>query len=360
MKAALISLESVSSKMTLEAMDQYFDSVDSLNIKKMDVSLGIGEQRVYFNDRRVGNYDCIYAKGSFRYAPLLRSVTSALSSSSYMPIKADSFTIGHDKLLTHLALQLHKIPMPVTYLASSPNGAKGILKKINYPIIMKFPHGTGGKGVLYADSFASASSMLDALVTLRQPFLIQEYVETGGIDIRALVIGDRVVAAMKRKAELREKRANIHTGGKGEGFTPDSKITKMAINTARSIGADICAVDMLESVKGPVVIEANLSPGLQGITASTGVNVADKIAKFLYEKTKEFIDRKKGKDTSKIFTDLGISTENKRSQEIISNLDIRSDRIVLPKVVSDITGFNEQDEVILRVKRGRLVVERFS
>ena len=110
--------------------------------------------------------------------------------------------------------------MPDTYVVSSIEAAKKILKQVKYPIILKFPHGTQGKGVMIADSFAAASSMLDTIESLKQPFLVQEYVETEGSDIRAFVVGDKVVAAYKRKAAIGEKRSNIHAGGKGEPIVP--------------------------------------------------------------------------------------------------------------------------------------------
>ena len=108
-----------------------------------------------------------------------------------------------------------------------------VLKKVNYPIIMKFPKGTQGKGVMVADSFAGASSLLDALDFLKQPFIIQEFIETDGSDVRAIVIGDKVVASMARRAKEDEKRANIHAGGKGEAITLDSHTKKIAIDTAK-------------------------------------------------------------------------------------------------------------------------------
>jgi ribosomal protein S6--L-glutamate ligase len=358
MKAALISLGSKSSQWTIDAMKKYFEVVDSVELKELEVNLGKGKLEVLYKAKPLPKYDCVYAKGSFRYAPLLQSITRALYNTCYMPIKPDAFAIGHDKLLTHLALQYYKIPMPETYLASSPQAAKKILEKVNYPITLKFPHGTQGKGVMFADSFASASSMLDALETLKQPFLIQEFVETGGIDIRAIVVGNKVVAAMKRKAVFGEKRANIHAGGKGEACILDAHTKKIAVDTAKSIGAEICAVDMLESIKGPQVIEANLSPGLQGITEATDVNIADKIAKFLYEKTKEFTEKGKKTEATKIFEDLGIPTTEKDTQQIVTNLDIRSNKILLPKVVNDIAKFSEKEDVVIKVHKGRIVVEK--
>ncbi len=358
MKAALISLGSKSSKWTVDAMRKHFDVADDINLKNIEVNLGVGKLDVLYNGQPLPKYDCIYAKGSFRYAPLLRSITRALSPPTYMPIKAGTFTIGHDKLLTHLALQLYKTPMPITYLASSPKGAKKILEKVNYPIIMKFPQGTQGKGVMYADSFASASSMLDALSALRQPFLIQEYIETGGVDIRALVVGDKVVASMKRKAVPGEERANIHMGGKGEACILDSHARKIAIDAAQSIGADICAIDILEGPKGPLVIEANLSPGLQGITEATKIDVADKIANFLYQKTKEITESGKKTTASNILEEVGRKSDENVIEEIITNLDFRGDRILLPKLVTDMSNFDEKKEVIIRVKKGKVVIEK--
>jgi ribosomal protein S6--L-glutamate ligase len=356
MKAALISLGSESSEWTIKAMNKYFGGVDSIDIRNIEVNLSSGKSVVLYNGKPLGEYDCIYAKGSFRYAQTLRAVTGAFYPTTYMPIKAGTFTIGHDKLLTHLFLQQYKIPMPTTYLTSSPTAAKKILKKVNYPIIFKFPSGTGGKGVMYAESFAAASSLMDALETLRQPFLIQEYIETGGEDIRTIVVGDSVVAAMKRKAIIGEKRANIHAGGEGEAFMPDAHMKKIALEAAKAIGADICAVDLLEAVKGPVVVEVNLSPGLQGITKTTGVDVADKIAKYLYKRTKEITEKGTKKEAGEIMKEIAV--EKGKEQQIVTNLDFRGERILLPKLITAMGKFNDKDEFVVKVKKGKIEIER--
>ncbi len=357
MKSALISLGSESSKWTIKEMDKYFDSVDNIDLRNIEVNLSSGKSDVLYNGKPLGKYDCIYAKGSFRYAQTLRAVTGVFYPTTYMPIKAGAFTAGHDKLLTHLFLQQAKIPIPTTYLTSSPTAAKKILQKVNYPIIFKFPSGTGGKGVMYAESFAAASSLMDALETLRQPFLIQEYIETEGEDIRTIVIGDKVVAAMKRKAIIGEKRANIHAGGEGEAFLPDAHMKKIAVEAAKVIGAEICAVDMLESVKGPLVVELNLSPGLQGITKATGVNVADKIAKYLYEKTKEFTEKGTKKGAGEIMKEIAVE-KGAKEQQIVTNLDFRGERILLPKLVTEMGKFNEKGEFVIKVKKGKIEIER--
>lgn len=357
MKSALISLGSRSSLMILSEMQKCFDSVDNIDLRDLEVNLGNGRLSVLYDGKPLPQYGCIYARGSFRYAPLLRSITLTLSENSYMPIKADTFTIGHDKLLTHLLLQQHNIPMPRTYLASSPRAAKKILNEINYPIVLKFPKGTQGKGVMFAESFAAASSMLDALFALKQPFLIQEYIETEGKDIRAIVAGEQVIASMRRIAVRGELRANIHAGGTGEPCELDSNARKIAIDTAKSIGADICAIDMLESARGPLVIEPNLSPGLRGITKATGMNVAEKIAKCLLEKAQDYSEEEKDKATSEIFEALGIE-EKPINHQIISNLEFRADRILLPKIATQISKFNSSDEAVIKIEDGRVIVER--
>jgi len=357
MKAALISLGSLSSKWTAEAMDRHFDSVDMLDIRKIEINVGAKKDTVLLYDGNpIDSYDCIFAKGSFRYASLLRAVTGFLQDSTYMPIKDNSFTLVHNKLLTHLVLQQADIPMPITYLTPTAAAAKKLLEKINYPIVMKFPEGTQGKGVMFADSFASASSVLDALHSLKQPFIIQEYVETGSTDIRAIVVGDKVVASMQRIAVHGEKRANLHAGGQGEAVELDAHTHRIAVKAAHAMGAEICGVDILHGVSGPTVIELNLSPGLQGIKKATGIDVAEYIAKHLAKQTKEFkstgVDEKK----DKIFQDLGL-TEN-GAKEILVNVDLRGNRILLPDIVNDLAKFGEEDEVVVKVSDGKVCIEK--
>ncbi|MBW2971940.1 ATP-grasp domain-containing protein, partial [Candidatus Woesearchaeota archaeon] len=215
MKAAIISLGSVSSKWTFEAMQKYFESVDDVDLKDLEVDLGGKKHVVLHKGKKMKEYDCVYLKGSFRYLQILNAVAGALAGGTYMPIRPKAFTTGHDKMLTHLALQRNNIPMPETYISANPGGAKQLLEKLSYPIVMKFPSGTQGKGVMFADSYISAASVLDAFSALNQPVIIQKYVETGGKDIRVIVVGDKVAAAMERQAIEGEKRANIHAGGKG-------------------------------------------------------------------------------------------------------------------------------------------------
>ena len=174
------------------------------------------------------------------------------------------------------------------------------------------------------------------------------------------MIGDKVVASMKRTAVVGEKRANMHAGATGESVLLDDQTKKIAIRTAKSIGAEICAVDILETVKGPVVIEANISPGLRGITSVTKIDVADKIAKYLFDKTKDFTEKGRTTETSKMLVDLDVKEAGKPvEQQIVTNLDFRGERILLPKIITNIAKFEEKDEVVVKASKGRISLEKF-
>jgi ribosomal protein S6--L-glutamate ligase len=361
MRAAIISQGSVSSKWTAEAMKKYFDSVDIINLKHIEISFTGKKQEILYKGEHIKDYDAIYAKGSFRFANLLSALTSMLAKDTYLPICESAFTIAHDKLLTQLKLNAANIPMPKTFLTSTVIAAKEILKKMNYPVIMKFPKGTQGKGVMFADSRASAMSILDALTALKQPVIIQEYIETDGTDIRAFVIGNKVVAAYKRISLDDDKRSNIHQGGKGESIVLDAKTKKIALSAARIIKADICGVDILESSKGPVVLEVNLSPGLQGVTKYSKVDIADKIAKFIFEeaqKQKEIGTKQKSKS---LMVDFGIEDSAKKDDwnELITTMDFRGERMLLPNAITKKINFNDTEEVVFKFKKGKLIIEKF-
>jgi len=357
MKAAVLSLESESSKWTIEAMKKYFDEVDALNIRYIEISMSGKKAEILYKGKPMGSYDCILAKGSFRYANLLKSLTLLINGSAYMPISDRAFTFAHDKLLTQLEFQRNNIPMPTTYLASTIVAARSILERLNYPIIMKFPQGTGGKGVLFAESFASASSILDALSSLRQPFIIQEFMQTNGTDVRAFVIGDEVVAAYQRKAKSNEARSNIHSGGTGEAIELSEETKRIALKAAQSLGAEVCGVDILMTHKGPMVLELNLSPGLQGITQYTGIDVADKIARFLYDKTKEKKSLTQKKDADVVLS--AIDKADKKGDSLITSIDFRGGRVLLPEMICKLANFKEDEDYEFIVKNGEIIVKKF-
>lgn len=366
MRAALIAGNSKSSQWTYDAMDKYFDEVDHLYIKFIDINFSGKKAEILYKGEPIStHYDCLFIKGSFRYAQLLRAVTALYSAEPdvFLVYDSSAYTIAHDKLLTQLVLQQKNLPMPRTYLSATVEAAKNVLSKINYPIIMKFPQGTQGKGVMFADSFASASSILDALDALNQPFLVQEYIETNSSDVRMFVVGNEVVAAMRRKGKGVDKRANIHAGGVGEAFIPSAEMKRMSIEAAKALGAGVCGVDILEGPMGPMIIEVNISPGLQGITAATKVDVADKIAKYLHTQTLAITENKKAVKTKEMMDELDVTSKESRvngqDQELIMQLDFRGTRILLPEVVSKVASFKDEDSVQLVLSKDKVEIKKF-
>lgn len=356
-RAAIISLGSKSSQWTYTAMQKYFDEVDSLDLRKIEVNLEKDRFEVLYASKPLREYDCIYAKGSFRYEAILRALTSAMHKKCYMPLTPQAFTAGHNKLLTHLECMESNIPMPRTYLASSTEAAKNMLDSLPYPLVIKFPHGTQGKGVMFADSHSTAVSILDALSVLKQPILLQEYIETEGTDIRAIVVGDKVAASMYRKAEKGDVRANIHAGGKGIPCMLDSKAKKIALDTAQAIGAEICAVDILESPRGPLMIEINLSPGLQGITDATNIDVADKIARHLFNRTMEIEHAGEKMDSDRMLEEFSLEKTH-LIQNMIVNAEMRGERLLLPKLITKLSDINLNDEISISAKKGSVEIKK--
>ena len=356
MKAAIISLGSKSSLWTYEAMKKYFETVDFLDLRLFEVNFSGDKAEILYEGNLLKNYDCIYAKGSFRYSSILANITARLHKKTYMPLTPESFTLGHDKLLTQMEFQKYNIPMPRTYLASTIEAAKKNLEKMNYPIVMKFPKGTQGKGVMFAESYSSASSILDALSALKQPFLLQEFIDTDGSDIRALVVGEKVIASMKRKSNVNEDRANIHAGGKAEAVILNDKIKRISIKAAKSIGAEICGVDILEGNKQPVVLEVNLSPGLQGISTVSENDIPDRIAKYLYEQTMKRKDSKKKQESKELMQDIDVNN----TKELITNVDFRGERILIPEIITKMSKIKDSDTIQLKSSDGKIEVEKLK
>jgi ribosomal protein S6--L-glutamate ligase len=349
--------------MIVTALSNYFDTVDHINLKEIEISIsGTERTTLTYRGKSLPTYDCMYIKGSYRYGMLLRSITQYFENEkTYIPIHAESFIIVNDKLLTHLELDKSRIPMPKTYVVATVESAKISLPKMKFPIIIKLPQGTHGKGVMMVDTIASAKGLLDTLSTLNQPFLIQEFVECGGEDVRCFVVGDQVVASMKRKAAGEDIRSNLHSGGVAEKFEASPAMKEIAVKAAKQLGCDICGVDILETPQGGVVIEANVSPGLQGITKASGIDVAGVMAKFLYEKTKEKLDGNKEagkKILEQEITYVNTPVNNSPTQDIIVKLDFRGNRILLPESAMKLSGFTPENDYIMRVGKGKLELKR--
>lgn len=355
MKLAIISLFGPSSNKIAEQAEQFFDEVDHLNLKKMEVHAE-KDLKVLYQGKPIKDYDCVYIRGSFRYALLQRSIARALYQKCYQPMHPRAFTIAHNKFLTMLEMQKKQVPIPKTCFAATDEEAKKSLKNLKFPIIIKTPSGTQGKGVMFADSESSAKSLIDALGSFKQAYILQEYIETDSVDIRAIVLKDKIVASMKRKGSIDEARANIHAGGQGLPYELDMEAEQIAIRAAKAVGAEICAVDLLESGK-PYVLEVNLSPGLK-ISDIIKKNIAKEIAKFLAEQTKEFLKTKQSTDYKKIIKDLETESKNGNAKEMITTLDIKAGIIKLPRITTKISGFDIDEDVVIKAQKDKIIIKK--
>lgn len=292
MRIAIISLGGRTSKLIARKCRSYFDRVDELDLKEIEVRLSNEGVCVSHLKKELEGYDCIYIRGSYRYALLQKSISRALQGQAYLPIKSKAFSVGHDKYLSLLELQKNNVSIPKTYYAATKKIALRILEdSVDFPVIIKLPEGTHGKGVMMAESIVSAKTILDALSEFNRPYIIQEFVKTkGSSDIRAIVVGNKVLASYVRVAANNDFRSNIHSGGRREKHILTKEQERLALMSAMAIGADICGVDIL-NCDNPSVIEVNLSPCLDGIDGVVDFDLSEEVAKFLYEKTKKFKKR---------------------------------------------------------------------
>ena len=196
---------------------------------------------------------------------------------------------ARDKLGTMQALSASNVPIPLSSAARTPSSISEIINLVNgVPIVVKLVEGTHGDGVVLAETKKAAESLLSAFHQLDADFIVQSFIkEANNEDIRAVVVNGEVVAAMKRTASPDEFRANLHKGGSAEPIKLNDTEEKVVIAAARSLGVDVAGVDFLRTETGPLVLEVNISPGLQGIETVTSINVAEKIisyAKYLCDR----------------------------------------------------------------------------
>jgi len=190
---------------------------------------------------------------------------------------------SRDKLRSLQLLSRKGIGLPVTGFAHSPDDIEDLIRMVSgAPLVIKVLEGTQGIGVVLCETEQAAESVIEAFMGLKQNIMVQEYIkESGGADIRCLVVGDKVIAAMKRQAKPGEFRSNLHRGGSASliRITPEERST--AIRAAKIMGLSVAGVDILRSNHGPLVMEVNSSPGLEGIEVTTGRDIAGLVIGYL-------------------------------------------------------------------------------
>ncbi|MGB5584997.1 MAG: 30S ribosomal protein S6--L-glutamate ligase [Gammaproteobacteria bacterium] len=202
-------------------------------------------------------------------------------------------TRSRDKLRSAQLLARKGIGMPVTGFAHNPDDIQDLLKEVGgAPLVIKLLEGTQGIGVVLAETQKAAESVVQAFMGLKANIMVQEFIkEAGGSDLRCFVVGEKVVASMKRQGPEGEFRSNLHRGGNASlvRLTPEERST--AVRAARIMGLEVCGVDLLRSNHGPVVMEVNSSPGLEGIEKASEKDVAGTIIQYLEKRVVEVANR---------------------------------------------------------------------
>lgn len=272
-----------------EAAKERGHDAQVINYLRCYMDITSHKPQVLFRGEPVTGFDAVIprigASHAFYGASVVRQFEMAGTFSSN---ESQAINRAHDKLRQLQLLSRAGIGLPVSGFANDVQDIDGILDLVGgAPVVVKLLEGTQGKGVVLAETRKAAESVIGAFRELDADILVQEFIkESKGTDIRALVVGKRVVAAMERRAAAGEFRSNIHRGGTATKvkLTPEERST--AVRAAKTIGLAVAGVDMMRSNHGPVVLEVNSSPGLEGIEESTNVDVAGKIIEYLEKNAK--------------------------------------------------------------------------
>lgn len=255
-----------------------------LDTLKFAIDLERGTPDLYFKQKQLSHYDAVLPRIG---ASITYFGTAVVRQFQEMDVfcanTAHGILNSRDKLRSLQILSRHNIGIPRTIFVRDKNDVLPAIERVGgAPVVIKLIEGTQGIGVLLADTVKQAESIIELLQSQKQNVLIQKFVaESKGKDIRAFVVGDQVVAAMRRTAQGQEFRSNVHRGGVAEPVDLDESYVQTAIRCTQILGLSVAGVDMLEGKDGPQVMEVNSSPGLEGIETSTGLDVAGAVIDYI-------------------------------------------------------------------------------
>lgn len=262
----------------------------------------------------------------------------------YTPNTSAGIRNSRDKLHAHQILARHRIRMPATTFVRDRADVLPAIERVGgAPVVIKLLEGTQGIGVMLAPDLSVAQAMIETLQATRQNVLVQEFIaESSGSDVRAFIVGDQVVGAMRRSSGSGDFRSNLHRGGTSEPVTLEPAYAAAAVRSAQIMGLGIAGVDMLESDRGPLVMEVNSSPGLQGIEKATGRDIARVIIDFV--------------DNQVAFPELDVRQRLSVSRGYgVAELLVREDGSFIGRSLGQI-GLTERDITVLTVQRDTWVI----
>lgn len=268
----------------MEAAEQRGIKAKVLNTLKFAIDLAEGEPDLYYRSKQLSDYDGVLPRIG---ASITYFGTAVVRQFEQMDVFCANSSAGisnsRDKLRSLQILSRHQIGIPKTTFVRDRKDILPAIERVGgSPVIIKLLEGTQGVGVILAENVKVAEAIIETLQSTKQNVLVQQFVaESRGKDIRAFVIGDRVVAAMRRVAVGNEFRSNVHRGGQTEAVVLDETYAETAVRAAQIMGLRVAGVDMLEGANGPQVMEVNSSPGLEGIESATKLDIAGAIIDYM-------------------------------------------------------------------------------
>jgi ribosomal protein S6--L-glutamate ligase len=347
MKLAILSRSprAYSTRRIKEAAQQRGHECKVLDTLKFGIFLEHHKPWLTFRGKRLSSYDAVVprigASITFYGTAVVRQFEQA---GIFCLNNSAAISVSRDKLRSLQALARHDIGMPQTaFVRDKHDVLRGIEQVGGAPVIIKLLEGTQGVGVILAESNKVAEAIVEAFAGLQQNVLIQKFVaESKGKDVRAFVIGDRVVAAMRRSAVGTEFRSNVHRGGTTQAVDLPEDYQRTAVHAAQIMGLKVAGVDMLEGVSGPQVMEVNSSPGLEGIEGATGVDVAGAMIEFLEREVR--------------FPDVDIRQRlTLKSGYGVAEVPIQARSELAGKTLAE-TGLRDRDVLVLSILRQGLTI----
>jgi ribosomal protein S6--L-glutamate ligase len=281
-----------------EAAEERGHELDIIDTLRCYMNIASRRPEVYYNGEKLQGYDAVIPRIGASVTFYGTAVLRQFEMMGVYPLN-ESVAIGRsrDKLRSMQLMARDGIGLPVTTFAHDAKQTEEVLKLAgDAPLVIKLLEGTQGLGVVLADTNRSAKSVFEAFRATNTNILIQEFIkEAGGTDIRAIVVGGKVIAAMKRTGAEGEFRSNLHRGGSAQVVKLSSEERATAVRAAKSMGLNACGVDMLRANHGPVIMEVNSSPGLEGVEKATGLDIAGKMIEFLEKNYANGTTRTKGR-----------------------------------------------------------------
>ncbi len=300
MKIAILSRNKklYSTRRLVEACEQRGHEVRVIDTLRCYMNITSDKPELHYRGENLLDFDAVIPRIGASVTFYGTAVLRQFEMMGVFPVSESvAISRSRDKLRSLQLLSRDGVGMPKTGFANSPDDVQDLIKMVGgAPLVIKLLEGTQGIGVVLAETKKAAESVIEAFMGLKANILIQEFIqEAGGADIRCFVIDGKVVAAMQRQAPEGEFRSNLHRGGSATlvKLTPSERAT--AIKAARVMGLNVAGVDILRSERGPLVMEVNSSPGLEGIEAATQKDVAGMIVEFIEKRAKPNKTRTRGK-----------------------------------------------------------------